>query len=423
MSRERPGLSDRSAADLGAHSVTARRSEPGFIVAVPRSGSTLLRLVLDAHPEIGCPGETGLPALASQLLGVWTGICSDVAGATVTDLPTIALRSARRALRAPMDHYCEQTGKHIYCDKSLDAPDNLPALGRAFPRARYILLYRHVFDVVASGLEGSPFGFESFGYARFVQNSVENFVAPLVQLWIARVRRALEWQAENAARCHTVRYEDMVIDPESTFSEIFQFLGVGPDPSAIDRALLAAPDMATPGDQKIVFTTAVHAASIGRGRRIPVGLVPPMLLAEANELLALLGYPRVTATWNTEQSLPHEISPRVAGDASRLRELMPTRVAAASLARDAGDCAIVVDDVDAMAWVVNSNGHVSSVESPVAEITLHGGAAAWVTLLEREDNAATMFRHGRLRFGVGATSEQQRTVTLLIKALQAAVTR
>lgn len=45
-------------------------AEPGSSVFVPcmgRSGSTLLRFVLDSHPELACPPETSLPALCSQL--------------------------------------------------------------------------------------------------------------------------------------------------------------------------------------------------------------------------------------------------------------------------------------------------------------------------------------------------------------------
>src|SRR3954469_15354134 len=38
-----------------------------FVVGVPRSGTTLLRLQLDAHPELAIPAETGFGAVVSAL--------------------------------------------------------------------------------------------------------------------------------------------------------------------------------------------------------------------------------------------------------------------------------------------------------------------------------------------------------------------
>ena len=50
----------------------------GLIVGAARSGTTLLRLLLDAHREIGCPAEAGLPGLMSHMLRVWGTIDADI---------------------------------------------------------------------------------------------------------------------------------------------------------------------------------------------------------------------------------------------------------------------------------------------------------------------------------------------------------
>jgi protein-tyrosine sulfotransferase len=47
-------------------------SDPVFVLCIGRSGSTLLRLILDTHPELACPQETNIPALCSQLTLVWS---------------------------------------------------------------------------------------------------------------------------------------------------------------------------------------------------------------------------------------------------------------------------------------------------------------------------------------------------------------
>jgi Sulfotransferase family len=47
-------------------------ADPVFVLCMGRSGSTLLRFLLDAHPELACPPETSLPALCAQLAVVWS---------------------------------------------------------------------------------------------------------------------------------------------------------------------------------------------------------------------------------------------------------------------------------------------------------------------------------------------------------------
>ncbi len=39
-----------------------------IVLGVPRSGTTLLRRLLDAHPDIACPPETNLIGAASRFL-------------------------------------------------------------------------------------------------------------------------------------------------------------------------------------------------------------------------------------------------------------------------------------------------------------------------------------------------------------------
>ena len=43
-------------------------AEPIFIVCNARSGSTLLRYLLDVHPDIACPSETAIAAISNQLM-------------------------------------------------------------------------------------------------------------------------------------------------------------------------------------------------------------------------------------------------------------------------------------------------------------------------------------------------------------------
>ena len=56
--------------DALANAVAAWRPDPVFVLCMGRSGSTLLRFLLDAHPDLACPPETNLPSLCAQLATV-----------------------------------------------------------------------------------------------------------------------------------------------------------------------------------------------------------------------------------------------------------------------------------------------------------------------------------------------------------------
>ncbi len=143
--------------------------ELALIVGAARSGTTLLRMILDAHREVGCPAEAGLPALMSHMAGVWVTVDADVTEtgshhddpgtvtrggdgdmgigvlkegvkgqlATSSQLPVEARRWIRACVREPMQRYCGRGGKRLYVDKSLDSVFYLPLVRELFPSLCY----------------------------------------------------------------------------------------------------------------------------------------------------------------------------------------------------------------------------------------------------------------------------------------------
>ena len=45
-----------------------RLGEPVGVLTCARSGSTLLRFILDSHPELACPPETGVVDLCTKIV-------------------------------------------------------------------------------------------------------------------------------------------------------------------------------------------------------------------------------------------------------------------------------------------------------------------------------------------------------------------
>jgi hypothetical protein len=64
---EAAGLSE---AESSCQAYAGASSNPVLVLCTGRSGSTLLRMLLDAHPDLACPPETSRVAMLGELLGI-----------------------------------------------------------------------------------------------------------------------------------------------------------------------------------------------------------------------------------------------------------------------------------------------------------------------------------------------------------------
>lgn len=278
-------------------------TDPVFVLCVGRSGSTLLRLVLDTHPDLACPPETNIPALCSQLAVVWSLIEGAPLSLQRGDAPPVIPEAAIAGIRQMMDlmtaPYLQRRGKKLYCDKSLGTATYANLLKRIYPGARFICLFRHPMDMISSGLEACPWGLQGYGFDPYIADSPGNAVMALARYWLdgATAIAAVEEQFPDS--CHRVRYEDMVADPERVAAGIFEFLGAG-QVSGIGKEVFSREhERFGPADHKIWYTSAISQGSVGRGDSLPVGLIPPPVLDSMNGLLDKLGYVRVDESWGT----------------------------------------------------------------------------------------------------------------------------
>jgi hypothetical protein len=90
-------------------------ADPVFALCNGRSGSTLLRFLLDAHPDLACPPETSLPALCAQLATVWSLIEGAPLAQNRGDEPPVIPEAAITGVRATMDNmigsYLQRRGR------------------------------------------------------------------------------------------------------------------------------------------------------------------------------------------------------------------------------------------------------------------------------------------------------------------------
>ncbi len=278
--------------------------DAAFVLSAPRSGSTLLRYLLDTHSRIASPGEIFLARLCfdldivmSRTIGI--GLPPGRAGEERLG------DEIRRLAGGIMEAYARSKGKDVWCDKSPRNVEYLPSLVKTFPRARYICLYRNCLDTVKSMLSASQQGF-MIELAPYAAKSPGNLVAAMIDAWCDYTAKILDFEAAHPAATFRIRYEDVVLEPERTLRPLFEFLEVGWEPQVVERAL-STPHDEGGGDLFIKYTKTIDRSSIGKGSTIPYPRIQPALAA-MNALLERLDYATVGADWNDRPSpyLPPE---------------------------------------------------------------------------------------------------------------------
>jgi hypothetical protein len=197
-----------------------------FVVGLTRSGTTLLRMMLDAHPLLAVPPETHfVPELikaARAEAGVDGMLAAMTSNRTWEDfgIETTAIRErlvqlpagdAAGAVRAFFEAYAEKQGKPRWGDKTPAYMLSVQRIGRTLPEARFIHLIRDGRDVALSQS------------ARALN---EQPPAPeQAARWVKRIRKSREQaSALKGPRYVEARYEDLVRDPETTLRRICEFV-------------------------------------------------------------------------------------------------------------------------------------------------------------------------------------------------------
>ncbi len=209
---------------------------PLIVLGVRRSGTTLLRVMLDRNPALAVPDESYfVPQLARRHRGT-------VDPASFIDdlrrLPTLAewrlspdavgerLRpgmTTGAAIAAVFEAYAAERGKPRWGDKTPLYMQHLPLLERLFPGARFVHLIRDGRDAALSFLS-VPEGIMTEGWGN------PRDAAGFASQWATEVRtaRALGDRV-GAGRYLELRYEALVADPAAALRRTCSFAALDYD--------------------------------------------------------------------------------------------------------------------------------------------------------------------------------------------------
>ncbi len=200
---------------------------PIFVGGAGRSGTTLFRAMLHAHPNLHAPPELKwVPAIA-ELFDEWEVALRPV-------LPDAGIPEDRplRAIRACLDSFLEGVapdGKRLV-EKTPHTLCYIAALGRIYPRARFVHLVRDGRAVAASRARQKWFDARTGLRPEHDENPLA-----AAGYWASiqhQVRRGLPFAS---GRVIEVKYEELVADPEPVLRRVLAFLGEDWDPAVLEH--------------------------------------------------------------------------------------------------------------------------------------------------------------------------------------------
>lgn len=255
------------------------RADPVFIVGFPRSGTTLLNTILQSHGDVQVLDE--MPTVYRveseflRLVGEY--------GNGLSRLDAEQVSALRQMYFDEVDaHLPPADQPRLIIDK---LPLNLVHAGliqRVFPGARFLFAQRHPCDAVLSCYMRSFVLNEAMIHCTELSQAAKLYEG-VMALWTL-YRNVLPLDV------HTVRYESLVSDFESTMADCLSFLGLEWD-DGIRRYMHTARSsgkIRTPSYNQV--TEDLYADASGRWQRYQAHLEPvlPGLLAWADRM----GYPR-----------------------------------------------------------------------------------------------------------------------------------
>jgi tetratricopeptide (TPR) repeat protein len=226
---------------------------PIFVVGFPRSGTTLLENMLDAHPGLQALEEK--PAIDAILAELERRGNVD-SGLAMLDGPTV------EELRAT---YWREVGRHLELRPGARLVDRYPlnmarlaVIARVFPGAPVVLALRHPCDVVLSCfMQNFRIRDGTVGFHTLLNGA--RIYDRLMRKWCTEI-------ATFAPPLLTLRYEDLVMDVRNSVERLADFLQVAWDERLLDHAshALSRGRIHTPSYAQVV--EPVYTSAVARWR-------------------------------------------------------------------------------------------------------------------------------------------------------------
>jgi hypothetical protein len=288
-----------------------------FLLSLPRSGSTILSLLLGNHSTVLCPPEPWFLLKLSTLTepGNVNSVFDDD-WATIGTKEFLSddtfLRAARAFATTTYNRYLQAADKSVFVDKTPRYYHILDFIEALFPKAHKIWLKRNPLDVALSYVNSWGVGMDVIVGQRVAAASFDFAIGPY---------SLANYFAKPSPLKREIQYEAVVRDPAAALVQVCDFLGVEYEETMLDyannEAVLAHYAKSMVGDDKVLATSSVHYRSIGKwatGLQVPD--VQQIVDVLGFDIFRRMGYEDTVATL---QSMGVRVSSEAEAAEARLR--------------------------------------------------------------------------------------------------------
>ncbi|XP_026184571.1 tyrosylprotein sulfotransferase 1, like [Mastacembelus armatus] len=194
-----------------------------FIGGFPRSGTTLMRVMLDAHNAVRCGEETRVIPRLLAMRGTWSRSVKEKIRLDEAGVTDQVLDSAVRAFLLEVIIGHGEPARRL-CNKDPFALKSLLYLARIFPKAKFVLMLRDgraaVHSMISRKVTISGFDLTSY--------------RDCLTKWSSAVETMFsQCHAAGEGRCLPIHYEQLVLHPEEEMRKLLHFLDLQWDPSVL----------------------------------------------------------------------------------------------------------------------------------------------------------------------------------------------
>ncbi|MBT9314751.1 sulfotransferase family protein [Leptothoe spongobia] len=246
-----------------------QNSGPIFIVGCPRSGTTLTRSIINAHPNIACGAETHFLKDLSKIVDQhWERIerydfTKDYWNEKIADF-----------FDTFKSEYAQKQGKKRWAEKTPSYAFKLDFIHTLYPDLQIVHVIRNGYDVTLSHLD-------RWGYKKAVNST---------KVWAESIKHVRDFgQSLPNDQYFEIRYEDLVKEPEENCKLLFEYLTEPWDPIVLEKGCYTS-NLTESRRKESGETSALYQSRVGLGKKKLDPLLGMLLNFRSGGLLKQLGY-------------------------------------------------------------------------------------------------------------------------------------